>query len=554
MADQAQLSSLLETVDKQRTELDDKRAALAQAQKTIDDRDRRMQEAIKQNEEEERKMKQQIKLLEDKLKAMSLAGGSAAHAGGPGTGLTSSMMGAATGGTPPSAPTNPTVPAPSGTVGSSPAASTPASTDSASAHVRHRHRLPTFKMEDDVESFLSRYECYCKMEHMDDTEKAGHLILALDPKVYSIIDRELTIEEKNNYDTLKRHLIKRFDIYKEAGLRRVLFTQLKREIGETQEDYYSRLLEAGNKAFTEESGATIDRMIRDQFMVRNDDKTRLYLIEKSPQTAREALSLAISFQAAHSFNDTMKDAAVTIASTEVNNGENRENRANTGNRMQERNSDNRNFRVSFNNERQSRNRNDGQNRSRESSRDRSWDRSRQDRRESGNSQVFFSDDYQSSSGESSRNSSRESSPESSRRSNRNNSRRSSRSNSRRSSRGRSWNSSREGSRDRYFSSPHGRYTYSYSGGLEPREDELYPYSYTEGNLPRRHNPLRIRRLHANYSAFECNCIFIDGQQGSEKTGKRKRNVNIKRICGTNQRSTHRKLTTLPPFSSHAQSK
>ena len=85
-------------------------------------------------------------------------------------------------------------------------------------------------MEDDVESFLSRYECYCKMEHMDDTEKAGHLILALDPKVYSIIDRELTMEEKNNYDTLKRHLIKRFDIFKEAGLRRVLFSQLKREI------------------------------------------------------------------------------------------------------------------------------------------------------------------------------------------------------------------------------------------------------------------------------------------------------------------------------------
>jgi hypothetical protein len=145
-------------------------------------------------------------------------------------------------------------------------------------------------------------------------------------------------------------------------------------------------LEAGNKAFTEESGATIDRMIRDQFMVRNDDKTRLHLIEKSPQTAREALSLAISFQAAHSFNDTMKDAAVTIASTEVNNGENRENRANrpTGNRTQERNIDNRNFRFSFNDERQSRNRtgNYGQNRSRENSRDRSWERSsRQDIRE-----------------------------------------------------------------------------------------------------------------------------------------------------------------------------
>jgi hypothetical protein len=218
----------------------------------------------------------------------------------------------------------------------------------------------------------------------------------------------------------------------------VLFSQLKREIDETEEDFYGRLLEAGNKAFTEESGQTIDRKIRDQFIVRNDDATRLYLIQKCPQTAREALLFAISFQAARNFNDMVKETAVTIASTGVNS---RENRAAENRKMNR----------------------------------------KSDRRASGNSQVFFSDDYQSSSGESSRNSSRESSPEISRRSNRNNSRRSSRSNSRRSSRDIS-NSSRESSRDRYFSSPHGRYTDSYSGGLEPRKNELYPYSYTEGDL------------------------------------------------------------------------
>jgi hypothetical protein len=159
------------------------------------------------------------------------------------------------------------------------------------------------------------------MDHVTDAEKAGNLILTLDPKIFAIIDRELDASEKLNYDTLKRHLLKRFDIYKEAGLRRVLFTTMKREVGETQEDYYSRLLEVGNKAFTEENALTIDRMIRDQFMVKNDDKTRLYLIEKAPKTAKEALSLAISFQAAHSFNEAMKDSALTVATADVNGNE-----------------------------------------------------------------------------------------------------------------------------------------------------------------------------------------------------------------------------------------
>jgi hypothetical protein len=196
---------------------------------------------------------------------------------------------------------------------------TPASTTPATAvQPRRVHRTQPFKMGDDIESFISRFEWSCMMDHVTDAEKAGNLLLSLDPKIFAIVDRELDANEKLNYDTLKRHLLKRFDIYKEAGLRRVLFTTLKREVGETHEDYYSRLLEVGNKAFTEENALTIDRMIRDQFMVKNDDKTRLYLIEKAPKTAKEALSLAISFQAAHSFNEAMKDSALTVATADVN--------------------------------------------------------------------------------------------------------------------------------------------------------------------------------------------------------------------------------------------
>lgn len=50
-------------------------------------------------------------------------------------------------------------------------------------------------MENDLEAFLSPYECYCKKEPVNDTEKVGHLIIALDSKVYAITDRDLASEK-----------------------------------------------------------------------------------------------------------------------------------------------------------------------------------------------------------------------------------------------------------------------------------------------------------------------------------------------------------------------
>jgi hypothetical protein len=44
----------------------------------------------------------------------------------------------------------------------------------------------------------------------------------------------------------------------------------------------------------------------------NDSKTRPYLLEKDPKTAKEALTLAISFQAAHSYNEAVKDKTETL--------------------------------------------------------------------------------------------------------------------------------------------------------------------------------------------------------------------------------------------------
>jgi hypothetical protein len=322
MADTAQLKTLIDTVAQLRADFDARNNEVAALQDNLRDRDRAIQEVrdhIKDQDLQEKQLRQQIELLEGQLKAVSLPGGVATHVASTVTGVTPSTGSSLSSTSFSRAPTHNGGGDSTGTTITS---TTPASTMPAAA-VQHRrvHRIQPFKMGDDIESFISRFEWSCMMDHVTDAEKAGNLILTLDPKIFAIIDRELDASEKLNYDTLKRHLLKRFDIYKEAGLRRVLFTTMKREVGETQEDYYSRLLEVGNKAFTEENALTIDRMIRDQFVVKNDDKTRLYLIEKAPKTAKEALSLAISFQAALSFNDAMKDSALTVATVDVSGNE-----------------------------------------------------------------------------------------------------------------------------------------------------------------------------------------------------------------------------------------
>jgi enamine deaminase RidA (YjgF/YER057c/UK114 family) len=324
MATEAQLKLMMETVENQKADIKakeqtiiDRNKELALLQQDLQDRDRHSRDFIKEQEE---KFKLIIRELEDKLKAASLSGVTAPLVAGTGTSSPSSS--ALT--DPYSTSTRAIGTAQLVTSGTSPTTATPASTDLATAvqHFRRSHRSPgVYKMGDDIESFICRFECYCKMDYMNESEKAGNLMLAMDPKIYPIIDRELTAVEKNDYDTLKRHLLKRFDIYKESGLRRVLFTMLKREVGETQEDYYSRLLDYGNKAITEETALTIDRMIRDQFMVRNDDKTREHLIGKAPKTSRNALSLAIAFQAAQTFTETLKDNTITISATEINENE-----------------------------------------------------------------------------------------------------------------------------------------------------------------------------------------------------------------------------------------
>jgi hypothetical protein len=184
--------------------------------------------------------------------------------------------------------------------------------------MRKKHKINPFKLEDDIDSFMKGFQIFCNMDNLSDNEKAKDLLKSLDQKVLDIIYRELSEEEMRNYVTLKQHLLERFQIKKSAGLRRFEFGKVKREVGETHEEYYSRLLGLANKAFVEDSTQTIDRNILDQFVIGNDNRTRTYLLEKDPKTAKEALTLAISFQAAHSYNEAVKDKteALTVSNSD----------------------------------------------------------------------------------------------------------------------------------------------------------------------------------------------------------------------------------------------
>ena len=124
-------------------------------------------------------------------------------------------------------------------------------------------KLQKYKPTMDMETFVNKFEQYCLTQKIELIDKANLIIHALDDASFTEIQRELTEAERMNYDTVKRHLIKRFDVHKEIGQKRLLFRQAKREATQTLEEFYTHLLGLAAKAFPDESAETIDRMITD---------------------------------------------------------------------------------------------------------------------------------------------------------------------------------------------------------------------------------------------------------------------------------------------------
>ena len=169
-------------------------------------------------------------------------------------------------------------------------------------------KIPTYKMGTDIEIFISRFEQYCKTYGVDELRKANLVLNALDETAFTVVNRELTDNEKENYNTIKEHLVKRFDVVKEKGQRRLILRQARRKAGQDLQAFYTDLLGLAAKAFPSDNGVVMDEAIMDQFICGCDDeKVRLHLLDKAPKTSREALSLAISYQAAIRYNESIKD-------------------------------------------------------------------------------------------------------------------------------------------------------------------------------------------------------------------------------------------------------
>ena len=178
--------------------------------------------------------------------------------------------------------------------------------------------MPTYKSPGDIEVFIHRFEQYCLTQNVMVDIKANLLLMALDEATFTVVKRELTDAERADYEIVKKHLLKRFDLLKDAGQKRLIFRQARREHGQNIEEFYTALLGMAAKAFPGESSATVDKMILDQLICGcGEEKVRMHLIKKAPSTSREALSQAVTYQAAIKYNENLRESGSSISPTYV---------------------------------------------------------------------------------------------------------------------------------------------------------------------------------------------------------------------------------------------
>ena len=186
----------------------------------------------------------------------------------------------------------------------------------------YRLKMPHYKAGADIDIFINRYEQFCKTQNISEEEKAGYLLNALDDTTFTVIIRELSEVERNNYEKLKEHLMRRLDIIRENGQRRLLLRQARRKPGQDLQSFYTDLLSLAAKAYpgphTPEYSKITDEAIMDQFICGcEDEKIRIFLLDKNPKSSREALSLATTHQSAMRYNESIKDLSMQAAAESV---------------------------------------------------------------------------------------------------------------------------------------------------------------------------------------------------------------------------------------------
>jgi predicted nucleic acid-binding Zn-ribbon protein len=187
----------------------------------------------------------------------------------------------------------------------------PLSSINNSGRARYGLALPRFEPGKDVESFVAQFEHYCDIQRVPAEDLAGLLISAIKEPMFTVIKRELRTEEKRNYEFVKQHLLKRFDVGGDEDQRRLALRKAKRNPGQEFPAFYTELLGLAARAYpgehSPELAAEVDKAIRESFIEGCEDKQmRLYLLDRGPKTSRDALALAISRVSALSYNESIK--------------------------------------------------------------------------------------------------------------------------------------------------------------------------------------------------------------------------------------------------------
>ena len=176
-------------------------------------------------------------------------------------------------------------------------------------------KIMQYKTGGDVDTFLERFNIYCSGMSIPPHRQASVLLHSLDEPSFRVICRELTEEEKGDINVVKEHMKKRFSPTHGEGQLRLLFRQYKQDSQDLQ-SFYMELLVKATKAFPQDTTEAVDRFITDQLIAGcSNEKVRLYLIERHPRSSREALDLAVAYQAALEYNQNLAKPAAEVTST-----------------------------------------------------------------------------------------------------------------------------------------------------------------------------------------------------------------------------------------------
>ena len=90
-------------------------------------------------------------------------------------------------------------------------------------------KIPKHKSPGDIENFVKRFDEYFLHQEINNHLKANLMLLSLDDKTFDIMIMELNENERQNYNTVKTHLLKKLNVHQTTGHKHLFFRQAKRE-------------------------------------------------------------------------------------------------------------------------------------------------------------------------------------------------------------------------------------------------------------------------------------------------------------------------------------